>query len=741
MRLAKSADLLVRIGADISDFQNKIRGLQGSLKGIGDGLQRAGRTMTKTFTAPIVATSAAIAGISFKKGFDRLTAIDTAKAKLEALGHSGKNVDLIMDSALTSVKGTSFGLGEAATTAANAVAAGIKPGKELTRYLTLAGDAAAVAGVDMAEMGSILNKVQTSNKAYNSELQQLSERGLPIYQWLADEAGTTEDAIFDMASNGEISSEMLLNAIEKNIGGSAKVMGEKSFVAGIANIGAAIGRLGASFLDAGGKGGGFFSVIKDNIPNVIDFIDSLGDKAESAGVKFGNFVMNIIDKIMQVKQWFDELSPSTQALIGKVILFGTIALAAIGPVLTIVGKVINFVTMLSGAWTNVIGTLKLVGGAFAGLSGPVLIVIGVIAGLIALFTVLYQKNEAFRDLVNTAWEAIKEIISTVIQAVSDFVMEIFGGLVDWWNENNELIREVVQIVWDKIQKIITKVLDIIVPIIQAAWDVIKIATETVWNIIKTVIDTVIKVILGIIKTVMQLITGDWEGAWNTIKNIASTLLGAIKNIISNLLSGAFNIIKSILGNIKSIFSTIFNSLKGVVSNAFNKVRNAVSDGMSKAYDKVTGFFTKFKDAGKNIVQSIADGIESAVGKVTEAISDVTQKIRDFLPFSPAKEGPLQDIHRLDFEGPIGDGIKRGTPKIQALLNTMLSVPDAEIHGEYTAANSTAANRADNIIKLLSSIKSSIDKQQKIIVEIYGDNEAIRAYVNEQNAVEGILRKF
>ena len=64
------------------------------------------------------------------KGGQRLVAIDDATNKLEGLGHSAKEVQRIMDNALASVKGTAFGLDEAATTAAGAVASGIQPGKQ-----------------------------------------------------------------------------------------------------------------------------------------------------------------------------------------------------------------------------------------------------------------------------------------------------------------------------------------------------------------------------------------------------------------------------------------------------------------------------------------------------------------------------------------------------------------------------------------------------------------------------------
>ncbi|WP_424158294.1 phage tail tape measure protein [Thermocrinis sp.] len=51
-------------------------------------------------------------------------------------------------------------------------------------------------------------------------------------------------------------------------------------------------------------------------------------------------------------------------------------------------------------------------------------------------------------------------------------------------------------------------------------------------------------------------------------------------------------------------------------------------------------------AGKKIVESLWKGIESLAMKPVEAMKNIVQKIRNLLPFSPAKEGPLRDIHRI-----------------------------------------------------------------------------------------------
>ncbi len=44
--------------------------------------------------------------------------------------------------------------------------------------------------------------------------------------------------------------------------------------------------------------------------------------------------------------------------------------------------------------------------------------------------------------------------------------------------------------------------------------------------------------------------------------------------------------------------------------------------------------------------SIGDGIRAGWGKLKNKVSSIAQRIRNFFPFSPAKEGPLRDIHRI-----------------------------------------------------------------------------------------------
>src|SRR5690606_32037363 len=111
---------------------------------------RAGQALgngIKNAATGVMGVVAAGLGVALASGIGRLTAIDNAQAKLRGLGHDGQTVASIMKNATASVKGTAFGLGEAANVAASAVAAGIKPGEQLESHLKRISNNASAAGI------------------------------------------------------------------------------------------------------------------------------------------------------------------------------------------------------------------------------------------------------------------------------------------------------------------------------------------------------------------------------------------------------------------------------------------------------------------------------------------------------------------------------------------------------------------------------------------------------------------
>ena len=320
---------------------------------------------------------------------------------------------------------------------------------------------------------------------------------------------------------------MFLKAIEDNIGGAAKKMGEESFTAGVSNMWAAVGRLGAAFLDAGGKGGGFFSQLKPLISDFTGSLDSMGDIAEKAGVKFGEFFASVVEKIKTAKQWFDELSPTIQSIITKVALIGSVLAVAAGPVLTFGGIFLstigNIMTALSPMLTSIAeagGLLKWLKGGFAALTGPVGITIGVITLLTTGFIALYKNSETFRNGVHQLIEKIKElasqalsILKTAIDAIVSFFREQLAVMQNFWKENSAVIKQALTNVWNVIKTILNAILEVF----KFVWPFILNLIKSVWNNIKGIIEGALKIIMGAIKAFAGLLTGDFSKMWEGIE--------------------------------------------------------------------------------------------------------------------------------------------------------------------------------------------------------------------------------
>lgn len=220
-------------------------------------------------------SAAAVGGSIMSKGWSRLTAIDTAQFKLQGLGHTAESTAVIMDSAMKSVKGTAFGFGDAASIAASSVASGIKPGEELTGVLTTIADAAAISGRSLGEMGAIFNKIAASGIIQGEELNQLADSGIPVLQLLAQELGVTAGEVKKLASEGKIGFSEFEAAMRSGMGGAAQEMGA-SIIGSLQNVGAAIGRLGASamtpFVDAGTSAIGTLTGAIDTATTAVDFL-------------------------------------------------------------------------------------------------------------------------------------------------------------------------------------------------------------------------------------------------------------------------------------------------------------------------------------------------------------------------------------------------------------------------------------------------------------------------------------
>lgn len=387
-----------------------------------------GKTAVKALGAVGIATSV---GAVFSKGWDRMLSIDTAKAKLSALGANSKTVRMITENANAAVKGTAYGMDAAMTAAASATAAGIQPGKELTRYLGLMGDAAAVAGISMEEMGSIFNKVAANGKVTTEEMNQLADRGIPIWQLLAKETGMSIDELRSAVTAGKIDINDFQNAIEKGMGGAAKTIGSTTISGAISNIGASISRMGANFLGSADDADSFAGKLLPLMNNLMGFMGKVEAGASVLGGVIGSIVGPIMDGIGQAFTTIGNNTGKLSPLKDLITQIGTnignlvaavmpLLIPAIKLAMTYVGSTLSLLKPLMPVISAVFGAVK------TGVSIVVPILSGLMKTVSAVIKFITGKM-SFKGLVNTVknvWDKVKEKISEPISKAKEKVAGI-----------------------------------------------------------------------------------------------------------------------------------------------------------------------------------------------------------------------------------------------------------------------------------------------------------------------------
>lgn len=395
-------DIVPRFKNLSSTLNKELNGLDATATGnrlgsqLGDGLTAGAKTggtklagmftgMTKTALTgfgkigklgfgAITTIGGGITALAAKGGFTRALNIENAQAKLKGLGHSVESITEIMANANAAVKGTAYGLDEAATVAASAVASGIKPGEQLTKVLKTVGDTAQIAGMGFSDAGAIFTSVMARGKLQGDDMLQLTSRGVPVLQALSEQLGVSTEDVAAMVSKGKVDFETFATAMDKYLGGAALAAGE-TFSGALSNCKAALSRLGQKAatpaLNALRE---VFNVLTPAIDKVNaglqPLADKLGDKLAKAVQKVTPWIQKFADGMEDGSITIRDVIRQAGLLIGA--FAGFTALGQYGPKILDVftaagdgaGVLVSTVSGNIGKIKNVVGAA---GGIFADL--------------------------------------------------------------------------------------------------------------------------------------------------------------------------------------------------------------------------------------------------------------------------------------------------------------------------------------------------------------------------------------
>lgn len=598
--------------AFLTAFQGISSKASSAMGAVGNALKGVGNAVKGIATGAVTVGIAGI-GTALTAGFSRLNAIDTASAKLRGLGNNAKSVDAIMANATASVKGTSFGLGEAATVAASAVAAGIKPGEQLETMLKGVANVAAATGGTMEETGSVFNKVAATGKAYTDNINQLSDRGLPIWQALADKLGVTTDEVREMASKGKIDFQTFSDAAASAAGTVATEMGT-TVPGAFANLKASIGRIGANLLD------GVFGKLGPLIQAATKALGPMEDMAKGLGSAIGDVLGPAIDR---VTGWLTKLGEGAGGITGKLsgmsgviapvaAAFGALGLGGVGPLLT-------KIPILGEAFGGLANSLGLIG-------GPVGVAVAALGGLIATTPRLKsafgaQLSALFQNLKNTlsgmgpAFETFKKTLSL---AFKDVGPSLIGSLESVINSVGAIFQQLIGVIPQIVEPLLTG-FGQMAPAIGQTLTAIASAISEVMALLVPLVPQIITPLMQVFSSLMPVITN----IVNVVLGAIQSLLPPITTLIANLLPAVSSII-SAMAPVITVIGEAIGQVVTVIVNLVSTVLPPLLDVVNALIQPILSMITTLLPPLNAVIQALIPIIMQIVAALAEIIAPIGQ---------------------------------------------------------------------------------------------------------------------
>ena len=147
------------------------------------------------------------------------------------------------------------------------------------------------------------------------------------------------------------------------------------------------------------------------------------------------------------------------------------------------------------------------------------------------------------------------------------------------------------------------------------------------------------------------ISGFFKGMWQGLKEGLQPLMPLFQRM-GKALSPILAPIKAIVDWFKKLIKPVEDT-----GGAAEKMGVRFGKAIANIIVKLVELVTKAFEFGSKITSMLAAGIMSGIAKVKGCISQVAQVIRDHLPHSPAKTGPLKDLHKVKIIETIASTLK------------------------------------------------------------------------------------
>lgn len=330
-------------------------------------------------------------------------------------------------------------------------------GQNLFDQLTKFGNMGSAFGVQedsLKEMVRQYSQVQMAGTAYTEDLNIIQDRGIPIYKALSETLNVSVADVKNMASEGKITAEVYNKALDSIASGTNGAMEaqSKTFSGMLSTIQDNVVNISQKIIQP------IFEKVLEYMPMIIELADNF-----SANLDEGKGVLDSLKEAITTVFGEDTWNKITMA---TTVVMGLVGAYAILKGVMFMSDLINSVSSAWGVLSSAMGietavtegaTVAQTGLNLAWLASPITWIIAGIVAVIAIFVLLWNKCEGFRNFWIGLWDKVVSSFKSAKDSVVNGVSDMTSKAVNKFNEIKQGITDKINGAKDAVKSAIDKI--------------------------------------------------------------------------------------------------------------------------------------------------------------------------------------------------------------------------------------------------------------------------------------------
>ncbi len=469
-----------------------------------------------------------------------------------------------------------------------------------------------------------------------------------------------------------------------------------------------LGKLTESLKNSDGAADKMARTMQDNMNSSLE---QMMGAFESAAIVIQKILAPAVRKVADAVSGLVDKFVSAPEPVQKMIVTIGLIVAAIGPLLLIIGKAIKIFQTMKVGFLALRSGLALIGSSFTAISLPVLGIIAAIAAVIAIGILVYKNWDKISKFGKEVWANVKKFASDAAEGIK----EKWGDITQWFSDTWNNLKSGAKGLWDGTIQGAKNSVDSV----KNAWNGIKEWFTNLWKGTTSglasawdSVTTTLAPFVETIKTTFQPMLDFFSGLWDQVKTIFSSAWEIIKTVVMgpvllliDLITGDFNQFKE---DFAMLWQTLFTNIQTLVTTYVQII---------------VGFFTAWGQTVSNIWSTVVDTIQSLWGAFTTWVINMAKSIVDGIVngWNSFKQGTVDLWNAtiqwvkdtwasfkqwvIDSANAIVNGVKQGWENLKQGTIDLWNGMVEGLKGIWDGLKQSVSDLIDNVVSIFNTLKN------------------------------------